>query len=1033
MKRKINLIEGAMKHSQIIISLILVLLIYGIYALATMPRNEFPDFTIRQGLVVGVYPGATSQEVEDQLTRVVENYIFGFEEVNKRKTYSLSSEGKMIIFVELNDNVQNSDKFWSKLRLGLNELKMQLPQSVLALIGTNDFGDTSALLITMSSDKKSNRELKDVMKLLEAEIRKIESVSKMKRYGEQDEKIFLYIQQDKLDQYNINLASILASFKLHEAQNYAGQLDNGEIILPVYLPPRFENEDELAELVVYSDPQGNIIRLKDVVRIERKYDEPDSYILNNGNSSLLLSLEMQKGNNIVQYGREVIECLEHFKTTVDDDVEINIISNQPEVVDHSISHFLKEFLIAILSVIAVTMILLPFRVASVAAVTIPISILITMGIMQAVGLQLDIVSLAGLIVVLGMVVDNAIVVIDNHVEKLDHGLQPWEAAWKAATELVVPVFTATLAIIAAFMPMMLFLKGMAGDFVGSFPLTITIALTISMIIAMFLVPIMCYIYIKRGLHSPKATKTKKSFLDLLQNSYNSGLSWTFRHPVITIILAVLSIVAAIVGFGELDQKMFPAMDRKQFAVEIELPTGSSLDQVAEICDSLETILLRDDRITNVASFVGTSSPRFYTLYKPHMPAKNFGQLMVNTISEKSTPEIVEEYTTRYKNSFPNAHIKWKRLAVENFDLPIEIRIAGNNIEDLKATAEKVKEIMRQHPEFLRIKDDWNEGQQALAVELNNDQANKLGYSKSLIAAAMMANLDGLPVTSIWEKDYPVDVILSREDAQTDEISDLNNLKISSLLTTESLPLRAIGKLKPIWTEGTIVRRNGERTLTVMGDMSTKVIYNGVFNKIRPEIDELELPEGVKIYYGGEVDSMKENYPPLGFSLGVSIILIFFILLFQFKTLRRASLIMSTMLLSLLGAVIGLLITGYPFSLTAFIGLIGLMGITIRNGIILIDYAMQLVLHEDHTFKEAAIAAGQRRMRPIFLTSMAAAIGVVPMIASGSTLWGPLGTVICFGLISGMIMTLFTLPVMYWKSIGKEKHSPDIPKEELQNN
>ena len=489
-----------MRHRQIILAFVVVMMTIGVFALLNMPRNEFPDFTIRQGVIVGVFPGATSEEVEDQLTVKVENYLFGYEEVNKDKTYSQSSEGRMIIFVELNDDVHDADKFWSKLRHGLDELKMQLPAGVIALVGTNDFGDTSALLITMSSEKKGYRELSEIMKDLESEVRRIPSVSKIKRYGEQQEKIFVYIQTEKLNEYNIQPSSILASFKIQDALTYAGSLDNGDLILPVHLPARFQSEADLAEQIVYSDPQGNIIRLKDVARIERKYDKPDNYIRNNGNNALLLSLEMQKGFNIVQYGEEVSHAIEDFKSRIDKDVKINIISNQPEVVDHAISHFMREFLIAIISVILVTMILLPLRVSSVAAITIPISILITLGIMQMVGLQLDIVSLAGLIVVLGMVVDNAIVVIDNHIEKLDQGVAPWDAAWQAATELFVPVLSATAAIIASFMPLMLFLKGMAGDFIGAFPLTIAIALIISMVVAVLLVPVICYLFIKNGLH-----------------------------------------------------------------------------------------------------------------------------------------------------------------------------------------------------------------------------------------------------------------------------------------------------------------------------------------------------------------------------------------------------------------------------------------------------------------------------------------------------------------------------------------------------
>jgi multidrug efflux pump subunit AcrB len=286
----------------------------------------------------------------------------------------------------------------------------------------------------------------------------------------------------------------------------------------------------------------------------------------------------------------------------------------------------------------------------------------------------------------------------------------------------------------------------------------------------------------------------------------------------------------------------------------------------------------------------------------------------------------------------------------------------------------------------------------------------------------MVALEGLPITTVWEKDYPISVVLTKEEHNKNSITKLNNQYISSPLTLQTLPLRAIGQLKPEWTEGTIARRNGVRTLTVMGDVKRNIIAANVLSVERPKIDALKLPEGVTITYGGDYEASLENYIPMAKSLGVSVILIFFILLFQFKTIRRALLIMSTMLLSIFGAGLGLKLLNYPFSFTSFIGIIGLMGIIVRNGIILVDYAHQLVTTKGMSFKEAGLAAGKRRMRPIFLTSMAAAVGVIPMIISRSPLWGPLGTVICFGLIFGMILTLLVLPVLYWKSTSSKEQN-----------
>lgn len=1017
--KKINIIEAAMKHYQIIVSMVVVMMVLGIFGLLNMPRREFPEFTIRQGIVVGIYPGATSKEVEEHLTTDVEDYLFSFEEVNKEKTYSDSKEGMMIVYVTLNDNIRNADKFWSKLRLGLQELKMQLPAGVVALIGSNDFGDTSALLITMSSNKKNYRQLEATIKDLEAEIRRIPSVSRMKRFGTQKEQIYIYIKPEKLTQFNVKPSNILTVFKIQNALNYSGKLDNGEFILPIHLPPRFSSIKDLEEQIIYSDPQGNVVRLKDVARIKKRYEKPTKLIQNNGNNALVLSLEMQKGNNIVQFGKEVDNVLNKFSKTADEDVKLNVISSLPKVVHASVSHFLLEFLIAIIAVIIVTMILLPFRVASVAAISIPVSILITLGIMKLVGVQLHIVSLAALLTVLGMVVDNAIVVIDDHIAKLDEGESPWNAAWKSGTELFIPVLSATLAIIASFLPLMLFLHGMSGDFVGTFPITIGIALIVSMLVAVLLVPFMSYLLIKKGLHNENKNQ-KKNVLDSLQNWYNKALESTFKHPKLTILVGVLSIILGGLFFLNVDQKLFPEVERTQFAIEIYLPEGSSLSKTKKVVDSLETILKSDSRITNVASFIGNGSPRFNALYAPHVPAKNYAQLLVNTVSNEATIDVINEYSKTYTNAFPQAHVKWKQIALETFKAPIEVRISSNNIKDLKNISTKVSNILEKNKNVTWVRNDWEEMRPGILVNLDENKTNKLGYAKSLVASSLLVSMDGLPITTVWEKDYPISVVLTKDESQKNDINDLRNQYVTSPLTLQALPLRSIGKLKPEWTEGNIARRNGVRTLTVLADIDRNSIASSIFSAEKPKIEALKLPEGLTIRYGGDNEASIENYVPMAKSLGASVVIIFFILMLQFKTIRRALLIMSTMFLSIFGAGLGLLLLKYPFSFTSFIGVIGLMGIVIRNGIILIDYAHHLVLTKGMSYKDAGLAAGKRRMRPIFLTSMAAAVGVIPMIISRSPLWGPLGTVICFGLIFGMILTLLILPVLYWKSTSSEE-------------
>ncbi|MEI6155230.1 MAG: efflux RND transporter permease subunit, partial [Deltaproteobacteria bacterium] len=409
---------------------------------------------------------------------------------------------------------------------------------------------------------------------------------------------------------------------------------------------------------------------------------------------------------------------------------------------------------------------------------------------------------------------------------------------------------------------------------------------------------------------------------------------------------------------------------------------------------------------------------------PHMPASNYGQLLVNTKSDKATREIVNEYSPRYSDSFINAYVKWKILALQPSKSPIEIRISSDSVKDIRLAEEKVNRILAGTSGLAWVRNDWDQPQQSININLDRDKANRMGYFKSLVATSVMIGLDEIPLTTIWEDDYPVDVVLTQKQSSVNQLKTIEDQYITSPMNFSAIPLRSMATFAPGWSEGTIARRNGVPTLMIQIDNSPDVTASAIFNKLRPQIDKLQLSEGTSITYGGDYEAQEEVFVPMGIALLVSILLIFFILLIQFKKAKISLLIMSGMLLTLPGAVVGLWVMGYPFSVTAFIGITSLCGMVVRNGIILIDYARELKENQGMTTKKAALAAGKRRMRPIFLTSAAAAVGVIPMILSRSPLWGPLGTVICFGLLFSMVLTLYILPVLYSLSYSdKQKKLP----------
>lgn len=432
-KKKRNAVEWAMHYRQIIILVVCCLVAFGIYSLPEMRKNEFPDFTIRQGVVVAVAPGYTVDEMVEKVTKPLEEYIFTYKEVKKEKTFSKSRDGIVYIQVQLNDDLNNKDEFWSKFKHGVSGFKAQLPAGVLAVQVMDDFGDTSALLITMESEDKTYRELKDYMDQLQDRLRRISSVGRMTVSGLQKEQISIYVDNDRLSQYGMNEQTLALALMQKGFVTTGGRIKTGEYVQPVYVSQSLNTVYDVQQQIVYTDPRGNNVRLKDVARVVKEYPQSDSYITNNGRKCLLLSVEMKKGQNIVKMGESVNKVISNFQVDLPKDVSIFRITDQSQVVDDSVKNFLRELVIAIVAVIAVVMLLLPMRVALVAASTIPITIFISLGLFQAFGIELNTVTLAALIVTLGMIVDNSIVIIDSYLEKLGEGTSRWHASIESTT------------------------------------------------------------------------------------------------------------------------------------------------------------------------------------------------------------------------------------------------------------------------------------------------------------------------------------------------------------------------------------------------------------------------------------------------------------------------------------------------------------------------------------------------------------------------------------------------------------------------
>lgn len=1022
-----------LEHYPITLLLVILLFLMGIYGMYVMPKDEFPAFTIRQGVVIAVYPGATTEEVEEQVARPLERYLFTYGEVNRKKTTTTSQNGMCIVMVRLNDDVNNKDEVWSKIKHGLTLFKQSLPQGVLALVANDDFGNTSALLIAIESKERSYRELQDYTDRLGDRLRRIPSVANVRVYGEQKEQISLYVDRQRLQAYGIGQQLLFSKLQAEGITTMSGSISDIDQQTPIHIAPTQNSEEEIANHIIFSDPaSGKTVRVRDVARVLREYDTDKSYIEQDGHPCVLLSLEMTPGNNIVQYGREVDKVLEDFRATeLPDDVTTTRIADQPKVVGKSVSDFLRDLLISMVVIILVMMVLFPLRSAIVAAITIPLSTFISVAIMYMMGIELNIVTLAALIVVLGMVVDNSIVVIDGYLEYLGMGMKPREAAIVSVQQYFMPMMLATLCICVIFYPLLYTMTGAFHDAMEDFPITITINLMVSLMLAVTVIPFLEVLIIKPD----KVQTGGNAITHWVQQTYNRVLDATFRHPWLTIGGGIAVILLSSLIVLTLKIRQFPYADRDQFAVEIFQPEGKGISDTRVIADSLRHVMQKDEQVKCITSFIGCSSPRFMTCYAPQMAGANYAQFIVNTVSQEATLDLLAKYQEQWSEAFPGAYIRFKRL--DYLEVPeLEYRFYGENLDSLHVVAERLMDRMREMPELEWVHTDFLQPYPLISVELDPIASAQLGINRTEASLALSAITGDLRVGQIWEGDYELPIIVKDDADMT--FSDIENLGISSPLSMLSagvgnpnttIPLRQVAKVQPQWSESRIMHRGGERCITVTAQFANGIYAAPVESRIATIMqEEIPLPEGVRCEVGGEIEYNGEAIPMIIGGVAIAMVIIFFFLLFNFKKYGISLVCIAALGLMIPGALIGLGMMNRALGLTSIMGVITLMGMIMRNEILIFEHAIDLIKqyvaeHGDwrtdrkaynEAVKQAAYEAGKRRMVPIFLTTATTAVGVVPMIIAGSSFWMPVGVTIFAGGIGSLIMVVTMLPVIYWK-------------------
>lgn len=1025
-KEKFDIISWSLKYPALSITVISILVAIGGFAAIKMSRNEFPVITGRVGVILAWYPGASSKDVAEQVAKPLNDFLSSYKEVNKEKTVSFSRDGEMQMVVELTESMEgvDIDQFWNKLRASLPQFQTNLPRGVLPLMLKSDFGETSTMLLSVSSKGHSNMELSRYIDTIENELRVVDWLARISRVGELTDEILVDLDTRKMQQYRISTEQVITTLQ-NVSSIIPVSIQKGEKKdLPIHILPNGRSVDDLGAAIIRSG-EGRTVKVRDIATLTRSLPEDQPYITSDGVRCIVISLEMEQRGQIVKFGEQVEQKLNELRKRLPEDVSITELTSQPKVVNKTILLFWKEFFFTLLIVFLVLRILLTLKVTIIAITSIPLSIAATLGTMYITGSELNTVTIAALFVALGIVVDDTIVIIDGYLEKLNQGFNPKDAALLSTLSLRRPVSIATLIIAASFLPLKFFLTGLAADFIDEFPGTIIIALLYSLLISILIVPYLSRRFIRPETGSFSQTRIPATRLGKIQLFFNRCVNLSLASPYKTISFGSVIVFCGCLLMALLPIQLFPFLDRDQFAIEVNLRPGCSLKESGKVVEKIQPLLSNDARVKSVTSAVGGSLPRYHPTYAQKFPAPNRSQTLVNTTSVSATEELIAELRQSLSDSLSNGYIAMKQLSMLAAAFPIEVRISGGDIPTLLSVGAKIVELGKQQPGVILPVSDFEGLQETASLNVNADEAARFDLNRSSIGRLLNTTLAGQQVSEVWEGSYRIPVKLRIAHSVIGGISDVT---VPSSTSGANLVIARLAKVRPEWQPAQIVHRNGVLTLTVGMDLQPGQYSAKLLKLMKPKIDAIVSGTGLKISYGGEQELQDENLTKLIQALLVSIILICTFLLYHFGHPTQGILSLSTILYAIPGVGLGLYFMGLAITFPAIVGLFAVCAIVVRNGIILIDRADEHRKHEGKTAVEAALLSAQSRVRPILLTTAAAAIGVSTLVFWGDSIWSPLATVIFFGLLFSMILTLLVLPALYAVIFSKKpaKKSEVLP-------
>ena len=1012
--KKFNLADWALRHKSIIYYFIAVLLTFGIFSFTHMGRMEDPDFTMRT-MVVGVsWPGASPQQMSDQVTDKLEEKLRDLPGVDYTKSFTDGS--KSVIYINLKEDLPSNKirPAWEEARNMINDEWKSLPSGVQGPSINDRFDDVYGTIYALSGDEFSYEEKRQQAENLKRQLLSVPNVKKITLIGVQEKSLDVTINKDKLASYQVSTQQLLTALKQQSAMVPAGMVNTDTNNVYLRINGVFDSVDAVKNMPIRINNQT--IRLGDIANVTMTYKDPSSpQFYYEGKPAIGIAISMDAGANNIEFGKAIDTKLKELKTTIPAGLSLDQVSNQPHIVKESIGDFSQSLFEAIAIVLLVSFASLGIRTGIVVALTIPVVVSTTFVLMYENGIYLHKVSLGALILALGLLVDDAIIVMEMMSVKLEEGFNHWRAATFAYESTAFPMLSGTLITCAGFLPLAL-AEGMVAEFTKSLSIVVFMALILSWIASVLVSPVLGYKIIENKDEKPESEWTRRDHImhrlkTVFYARFESLLHWALGHHKAVLLLTLGAFILSLLSFPLIKQEFFPSSTRNEIIVSMQFPQSSSIDYTQNQAKSLDALLKDNEHIDHFTTYVGEGSPRFVLTLEPELPRANFMQTIIVTKSLEDRDALFKDLQDQLNDQYPSALINMQFVQIgPPSKYPVMLRVSGPDASEVKTIANDVKAKMQEDKDLHNIAFDWPDTEPVAQIHIDPDKARMLGINSYAVSLHLQSLLSGTKSGEYYEGNQTIPVTFRLSGNENHNLAALSSLPIQTG-NGSYVPLSQIATISMSQEEGIIWHRNMMPTISIHANVGPGVLGNAKTKEIYNKLAEYrqDLPTGYTIDLDGSAEKSVTAVQKLLMPMPIMLFAIMTILMFQLKRIALMFMALFTAPLGLIGVVLALNITRTPLGFMAILGIIALSGMIIRNSIILLD---QIEIHraEGQSAREAIINSATLRFRPIMLTAIAAILGMIPLM--GSVFWSPLAIAFSGGLLVATILTLIVLPVMY---------------------